>query len=98
MNLLGVKTVCTNIFHEQHRSPQVLSMSKKLRVVEVRHLLHISSDNLPKCVVKKNYSFGLCQFLKKTLENSNFAVHPPDSCELSETLILLMPATLCRVA
>lgn len=67
MNLLGVKTVCTNIFHEQHRSPQVLSMSKKLRVVEVRHLLHISSDNLPKCVVKKKLFLWSLSVLKKNL-------------------------------
>lgn len=72
------KIVCTNIFHEQPRCPQVLYMFKKLRMVQVRHLLHLSSDNLLKCVAKKVIPLVSVSSFKKTLENNNFAVLPPE--------------------
>lgn len=51
--LEGIKNCLHKPFSLTTYIPQVLSMFKKLRVVEVRHLQHISPDNLLKCVVGK---------------------------------------------
>lgn len=58
------KIACTNIFHERARCSRVLSRFKKLRVVEVRHLLHMSSDSFLKCVVKNKLFLWSLSVLK----------------------------------
>lgn len=92
----NTKIVCINIFHEPSRCPEVLSMFKQLRVVEVRHLLYMSSDNLLKCVVKKKIPFVSVSSFKKT--KRTVILLCTHIFQLCETLILSMLAALWQVA